>query len=163
MPEYDIKFAQKLAEVASGLVKQGLDSPEARRTVTYLCRLSMEISLKSHLEKSGVKIEGLVKIRHNLSALLSEIEKHQYKEKTSLTWQQVSNVRAIKVPYDLSHILMGDVIDAQEKHQTSVYPNEIRYGDNSTVKDVIPEILAPAAILLASWVIEHDGSVSKPY
>lgn len=53
MAQYDLKFAERLAQVAAQLVADDITSVDAQRTVLYLSLLSMEISLKAMLEQAG--------------------------------------------------------------------------------------------------------------
>lgn len=159
MPQYDINFAKNLAEVSIALVNLGLDTPYARRTVIYLSRLSMELSLKALLELAGKSIFEIKNHGHNLQALLADIESYDF-EMGVANGQQLSGaeIRRLNVPYSIYQIDMGTIIDA-EKHGASKFPNEIRYGDN--VQDVAPEILAPASLILASWAYRCTGKVKR--
>jgi hypothetical protein len=157
MPEYDVSFSKKLADVAVGLVEQGLESPEARRTVIYLSRLSMEISLKALLERAGKPLSEIRKRSHNLQDLLSDVEQFEFEVESGsghCQWCSGSKVRSFSVPYSIHRIDMGTIIEA-EKYGASKFPERIRYGEN--VQDVAPEILAPAASILSSWVLRHKG------
>lgn len=159
MPQFDINFAMNLAEVSMALVKQGLDTPDARRVVIYLSRLSMELSLKVLLERAGNSILEIKNRGHDLQALLSDVEYFDFEmEVADGQWHSGSEIRRLNVPYGIHQIDMGAIIEA-EKHGASKYPNEIRYGDN--VQDVAPEILAPASLILASWVHRCTGNVRR--
>ena len=159
MPQYDINFAKNLAEVSIALVKQGLDTPDARRTVIYLSRLSMELSLKALLELAGKSILEIKNRWHDLQALLADVESYEFEMGVADgQWHSGAEIRRLNVPYNIHQIDMGTIIEA-EKHGASKFPNEIRYGDN--VQDVAPEILAPASLMLASWVHRCTGNVQR--
>lgn len=159
MPKYDINFAKNLAEVSIALVDQGLDTPDARRSVIYLSRLSMELSLKSLLEFAGKPIHEIKSRGHNLQALLADVESYEF-ETESPNGQRRSGaeIRSLNIQYNVHQINMGTIIEA-EKHGASKFPNEIRYGDN--VQDVAPEILAPASLMLASWANRFTGNMQQ--
>lgn len=159
MTTYDIKFANKLADVAQGLVEQKLSSHEDRRTVAYLSRLSMELSLKAFLEKAGVPVSKIRKHSHNLRGLLAEVGKCEVEVDVTPNyreWCPASRLRSVTVAFQDSDIPLGVVIDA-ERHGASVYPNEIRYGEQ--VKDFPPEVLALVANRVVVWVQEHWHAV----
>lgn len=156
MPQFDINFAMNLAEVSIALLNQGLETPEARRTVIYLSRLSIELSLKALLELAGKPTLEIKKRGHDLQALLADVESYDFKMGiTDAQWHSGTEIRKLNVPYNIHQIDMGIIIEA-ERHGASKFPNEIRYGDN--VQDVAPEILAPASLILASWA--HRCSVN---
>jgi hypothetical protein len=159
MSTYDIAFANKLAEVAQGIVTQGLDSHEARRTVAYLSRLSMELSLKALLERAGKPVAEIKSHWHNLRALLVEVGKCEVEAEVtsgSREWCPASRLRAVTVTFQGNAVPVGMVLDAED-HGASIYPNEIRYGEE--VRDFPPEVLALAAARVVAWVEEHWGVV----
>jgi hypothetical protein len=156
--EYDIAFAIKLAEVATDLISREPENTEARRTVIYLSRLSMEISMKSFLEHAGVPLNRIRSHSHNLRELLSEIDKCEIQIDVTddlKSWCPASRVRSVTIPFIGHTVTLGIVIGAEE-HGASQYPNQIRYG--AQVQDIPPEALGPSASALASWVAQHSGS-----
>ena len=158
MPTYDIQFANKLAEVSVTLIKEQPDQLEARRSVIYLSRLSIELSLKALLERAGKPVELIRKHSHNLRALLTEVDQCEVLAEVApgrRLWVPASRLRSVDVSFIGHSITLGMVIEA-ENHGASVYPNEIRYGEN--IKDIVPEALAPAALRLSAWIQENwDG------
>lgn len=158
MAEYDIAFAIKLAEVASDLILKEPENSEARRTVIYLSRLSMEISMKSFLEHAGLPLNKIRSHSHDLRELLSEVDKCEIQLDPTdglKRWCPASRVRSVTIPFIGHTVTLGLVIGAEE-HGASKYPNKIRYG--ATVQDIPPEALGPAAAALASWVTQHLGT-----
>ena len=53
MPEYEIAFGEKLADIARMVAAEACVTIDAQRTVLYLSLLSTEISLKAMLERAG--------------------------------------------------------------------------------------------------------------
>jgi HEPN domain-containing protein len=72
MPEYDLDFATKLAEVADGVNEKDPRGYDAGRVTIYLSRLSAEITLKALLERAGVPVAKIRRRSHNLRALLKD-------------------------------------------------------------------------------------------
>ncbi|WP_157281229.1 hypothetical protein [Methyloversatilis universalis] len=159
MPQYDLNFAKNLTDVSTALLNQGLETPEARRTVIYLSRLSMELSLKALLELAGKPTLEIKSRGHDLQALLADVESYEFEMKIfDDQWHSGTEIRKLNIPYNIHQIDMGTIIEA-ERHGASKFPNEIRYGDN--VQDVAPEILTPASLILASWAHQCTGNVRR--
>ncbi len=162
MPEYDLTFGRKLAEVAEGVVAQGLEEVDAQRTVLYLSLLSTEISLKAMLEKAGVPLADIRNRSHNLNLLLMDIG--QCKIKVSIgnatdQWGSAAQLRSIELivdgielAYRGQRMTVGQVIEASAS-DTSQYPNQIRYG--TTLTHFSPAILAQMAGKISTFASEH--------
>jgi hypothetical protein len=56
MPEYDIDFAAKLAEVADQVHENDWRDIARRRIAIYLSRLSAELTMKALLEQAGMPV-----------------------------------------------------------------------------------------------------------
>lgn len=159
MPVFDINFSRKLAEVATTLINEEPDQLEARRTVIYLSRLSIELSLKALLERAGKPIALIRGHSHNLRSLLAEVDQCEMLVEVTPgqpIWVPASRLRSVDVSFMGHSITLGVVIEA-ENHGASVYPNEIRYGQN--IRDIAPEALAPSAVTLSAWVNENWNSL----
>ncbi|XVJ69220.1 MAG: hypothetical protein HEQ39_05875 [Rhizobacter sp.] len=105
MPQFDIQFSRNLAEVAVMLVKQGLDTLESRKTVIYLSRLSMELSLKALLEAAGKSIPEIKKYLHDLQKLLTDVESYEFEMKAVKgQWHSGTEIRKLSVPYGIHQI-----------------------------------------------------------
>ena len=72
MMEYKIDFSERLIESAQFLQKNKRASSEADRTILYLSCVACEISLKALLEKAGMPVADIKRMRHNLAELLEE-------------------------------------------------------------------------------------------
>lgn len=154
---YDIRFSIKLAEVAQSIE---LNSYEARRTVVYLSRLSMELSLKAFLEQAGRPVAEIKSYSHDIRKLLIEVGKFEVKAKNSRMWHSAAHLRTVTISFQHNEIPVGWVLDAEDQG-ASVYPNEIRYGEE--VQDFPPEVLALVAEKVAAWIHEHSTSVRYIY
>lgn len=155
MPQYDIAFATKLAEVAQGVVADGLDSHEARRTVAYLSRLSMELSLKSFLEKAGKPVAEIRSLSHKLRELLREVDQCEVEVEIAPgvpRWMPASRLRSVTIQFHDAVVPVGMVVDGED-FGASTYPNKIRYGE--AVEDFPPEVLALVAVKISSWMQDH--------
>lgn len=159
MPDFSIDFAAKLSEVAEALNGEIAQDFESARTTLYLSRLSMEIALKSMLEKAGVP-ERLIRGRsHNLDALLGDLSNCEVEiEVVPLVkeWVTATGVRAITIQQDGGVVTVGEIIDA-EVRGASKYPNQIRYG--SCVVDFSPQVVAECSRKVVEWVKAHWHTV----
>src|SRR5690348_1402731 len=100
MPEYDIAFGSKLADAARLVAAVDLENVNAKRTVLYLCLLSSEITLKALLERAGKPVRKIAKQSHNLSALLSDLDRCKICVEVvpgKFVWEPASSVRALVV------------------------------------------------------------------
>jgi hypothetical protein len=155
MPEYDLDFATKLAQVAGQVEEKDPWAYDARRVTLYLGRLSAEITLKALLEKAGVPQTKIRRHSHNLRTLLKnlgecevEVEIHPGER----CWVSASRVRAICIDLGFLQMPIGTIIDAEDQG-ASTYPNQIRYGEQ--VVDFDPHFVSSTALLLAKWAREH--------
>lgn len=73
MAEYDLSFAQKLAEIADKVDEEEGLIYTSRRAVVYLSRLSAELSLKGLLEAAGIPVRRIRARNHSLSKLLEDL------------------------------------------------------------------------------------------
>lgn len=160
--EYDIDFAQRLAEIA---LRETEDDPHryaSRRVVAYTARLSMEITLKALLEKAGIPLDAIRRFSHRLSDLLKAFGKCEVAINQGLgnaAWMPAVRVRATEFDFGGFKVPIGEIIDA-ENAGASRYPNEIRYG--ATVMDMHHALLARAAVCLNEWAKEHWEHVRMP-
>jgi len=155
MPEYDLAFAAKLAELANEVDEKTPWAYDARRVVIYLSRLSFEITLKALLEKAGKPLNEIRKRSHNLRQLLTDLDDCEVQiEVTPGTreWSSAACIRAVTIDLGLARVPIGDLIDA-ENRGVSKYPNQIRYGE--AITEVDSTLLASAAILAAKWAKDN--------
>jgi hypothetical protein len=159
MAEYDIAFAEKLAEVAGLVVADGISDLDAKRTVLYLSLLSTEISLKSMLERAGKPVDEIRARSHRLADLLTDLG--QCKVEVEVTpgnrmYVPASRLRACSLKYGATESTVGKVIDA-ESQGASTYPNQVRYGD--FLRHYPPEVVAQMASKVAAFAREHWHSL----
>jgi hypothetical protein len=155
LPEYSRSFAQKLAKTAELVAAEGLEDPEAKRTVLYLSLLSTEISLKAMLEKAGMSISDIRRRSHDLAGLLCDVGRCEIEVQiTAATKMYVaaSRLRAYTLTLALSESTVGEVIDIASK-QASAYPSAIRYGE--IPHHYPPELVAQMAVKVAAFAKEH--------
>jgi hypothetical protein len=157
VPEYSIEFGGKLAEVADLVVADGLDDPDARRTVLYLSLLSTEISLKAMLEKAGKPVKEIRRARHDLAQLLRDLDCCEIEAETTPGVTRLvpaSRLRASIIKQGECEITIGDLIGTKAASQ---YPNEIRYGDR--LHHFPPAAVAQMASKVVAFAGEHWQSL----
>jgi hypothetical protein len=131
MPQYDISFAEKLSQVASLVLADGIDELEAQRTVLYLSLLSTEIALKAMLEKAGMSVAEIRSRSHDIAALLRDLDHCNVRAEVAPGESRsvsASRMGAITLLHGLAQTTVGAVIDTGSA-DASRYPNEIRYGE----------------------------------
>ena len=159
MAEYDLSFAEKLAEVAGEVQQKAPLAYDSRRLVAYLSRLSVEITLKALLERAGKPVAEIRKRSHNLRELLSDLgdcEVHAEIAPGTYAWSSAARLRAVLVDLGVVQVPIGELITAEDQG-ASQYPNQIRYGQ--TVVDMHPSLLASMASLTASWARQHLATI----
>ena len=159
MAEYDIVFAEKLADTATLVAKEGLETLDAKRTVLYLSLLSSEISLKALLEKAGMPVSEIRNRSHNLKALLKDIGQCEVQiEIASGTsrWCSAIRLRAVLVDPNYANGTVGALLEA-EVAGASKYPNQIRYGD--LLEHYPAELVEKMASAIAAWAKENWDSI----
>jgi hypothetical protein len=151
MAEYDIAFAQKLADTASSVTSDGVEGIDGQRTVLYLSLLSTEIALKALLEKAGKPVPEIRARSHRLSQLLSDVDACEVEVELApgaLRWCSASRLRAEVVDERFGNATVGVLLQA-EADGASVYPNQVRYGD--LLRHYPPQLLAKMALSICEW------------
>lgn len=160
MPQYDIAFAEKLSQVASLVVADGIDDVEAQRTVLYLSLLSTEIALKAMLEKAGRPVAEIRTRSHDIAALIRDLDSCKVCSEVALGETRsvsASRLRAITLHDAEAEITVGTLID-NKFDDVSLYPNEVRYGcrlrhySASTMAQLSAEVVSFA---LENWTGLH--------
>jgi hypothetical protein len=158
MPEYNLEFGRKFAQVAEETVRRGLNDDEDYRVVAYISRLSMELCLKAFLEHAGVSVPSVRAMSHNLRSLLVQVGNCEVEIDLApgqRKWLSASRLRAEPITLHGSLTTVGAVVDAEESG-ASRYPNELRYGGHP--RDFHPETLAATAIRIGDWIQRHWNS-----
>jgi hypothetical protein len=155
MAEYDIAFAEKLAEVAGLFVAHGLTDDEAKRTVLYLSLLSTEISLKSMLERAGESVTEIRTRSHRLADLLTDLG--QYEVEIELTPGKCMCVPASRFRFStFKHggveVTIGTVMEV-ESRGGSTYPIKVKHDD--VLRHFPSEVMAQMAATVAAFAREH--------
>lgn len=159
MAEYDIAFGEKLADVASFVIADGLTDLDARRTVLYLSLLSTEISLKAMLERAGRPVAEIKAHSHKLSDLLIDLGKCEVEVEVSpnrLMYVPATRLRSCTLMHGDAEVTVGAVIDA-ESLGASTYPNQIRYGD--VLRHYPPDVVAQIAAKVVAFAHLHWQSI----
>jgi len=161
MAEYNLGFSEKLIAAAQFVADQDNQSEDAARTVLYLSCLACEIALKALLECSGKPISEIMKLHHNLTALMNELDRCKVQTpivRDFLVWVPATRLRAITVDNRFANATVGAILNAEERGASS-YPNKIRYGN--IVQHYPHQLVLETAILVLDWAKEHrDGIVS---
>jgi hypothetical protein len=161
MPEYDNDFAAALAASARTIIKQDGSSIHANRIGIYLSLLSIEISLKSFLERGGYAISKIRSHQHDLKSLLKEVGKlriaHEVLPHTTAL-KSAAKLRAIEIEYEGAMSTVGKIIDF-ENPKPSSYPNELRYGGK--LIHFPTEALIKVAEEIARFVRENWDHIQK--
>ena len=162
MAEYDPGFAAKLAAVADQVDEADPWAVDARRVTLYLSRLSIEITLKSLLERAGMPLSRIRARSHDLRGLLKDLGECQVEVEIApgvKQWVAASRARAVAIDLGAVHVPIGELIDAEDQG-ASKYPNQIRYGDH--VVDFPPGLLSAAAQRLAEWARINCETIRFP-
>ena len=160
MPQYDIAFARKLAEIAKDVAPDiGELTDGADRAAAYLSLVAIEIGLKAMLEQAGVPIDKIRARSHRIRELLEDVDKIRVEVVISPEARidgVASRLRAIPVHFANAVTTVGEMLDAQGI-LTSTYPNEIRYGD--LLINFPSRSLAFAAIAVIDFAESHWESL----
>jgi len=155
MAEYDIAFGEKLAEVASFVVADGLAELDAKRTVLYLSLLSTEISLKAMLERAGKPVAEIRAHSHRLADLLTDLGQSEVEVEATpdnRIYVPASRLCSCSLKHGDAEVTVSAVIDA-ESEGASTYPNQVRYGD--VLRHYPPEVVAQMAAKVAAFARQH--------
>ena len=150
--EFDFDFAERTLEAAILLGKHADGKNETARTVVYLSCLSMEISMKALLEQSGLSEPEIRKFSHRLKDLLLAIDSLQFlgeriRPQHRLWSQRVS-----------SHVNGSVGLLLSEAANGSVYPNQIRYGEQ--VACIEPMLMLNMAKVVLAWCNKNAGHLN---
>ncbi len=159
MPEYDLKFSKKLAEVAIHALRSLDNCPETHRASLYIRILPIEISLKAILEKAGMSLRKIRNTSHDISKLMRSLDKCSIENRlpgNSAVRISASLLRAKVIKLNESSITVGQIIDA-ESSGASAYPINIRYGN--LITHFPAEVVAKAAELIIAFADEHWDTI----
>lgn len=162
MTEFNLGFSDKLAETARLVVDEGGDSFNAAQTATYLSLLSCEIALKAMLERSGLSVSKIIKLSHNLEALLNEMSHCEVEVDIAngrLKWVPAARIRSITIKSEGSESTVGKLLTG-ETHGASKYPTQIRYG--CKYSHFPPDALVKTAYAVVDFAKEHWNKIRQP-
>lgn len=158
MAEYNIGFSEKLIAAAQ-FVADNDQSEDAARAVLYLSCLACEIALKALLECSGKPVSEIMKLRHDLAALMDELGQCKVQVpivRDFLAWVPATSLRAVTVDKRFANATVGTILTAEEQG-ASKYPNEIRYG--SVIRHYPHQLVLEAAFRVIDWARENQDRI----
>lgn len=162
MPTFSIEFANHLSTVAKRCTLSDAGISESNRTVLYISLLSVEVALKAFLEKSGLPIKSIKDCSHDLGKLLRLIDKIEVDISISSSVEIFASgkrLRSVTVNSNISNGTVGALID-QLSDAASVYPGEIRYGED--ISHFPPELVSDLAASVIAWVEQYAKAARIP-
>lgn len=162
MPVYSFDFSNHLSTVAKRCTISDAGIPESNRTILYISLLSVEVALKALLEKSGTPIKSIRDCSHDLAKLLRLIDKIEVKINIYPgveSFVSGSRLRSVTVNSNISNGTVGALID-QLSDAASVYPGEIRYGED--ISHFPPELVSDLAVAVVGWVEQYAKTARTP-
>lgn len=156
---YSLGFAKQLIESARLLKGSGDLIEERKRALLYLSLLSLEISLKYLLEKTGVPIARIRRRSHNIEALLEDLGHCEILVSSMNQQQYVSatRIRAQVVNPMFGGTTIGNLL-AGESKGASRYPNEVRYVPMP--QHYPPDLMLECAETVINWA-EKEGTTIR--
>ncbi|MDO9482889.1 MAG: hypothetical protein Q8S96_22590 [Hydrogenophaga sp.] len=157
MAEYSLEQARDLAEIAlSALANDPDDGGHRRRNGLYLGLLSMELSLKAALEKSGMSVHEIRKMSHRLYDLhRTFVDRCSFQyvcdEELPLETGRGAAVRDLRVECSSGYLTFGYLMHASNWPSIATYPNELRYGGKDPVH-FEPKLVAELAAKLVAFL-----------
>jgi HEPN domain-containing protein len=150
VPEFDLPFACKLADLANHAMDEDQFKYANRRAAVYLSRVACEIAAKALLEAAGMPVKDIVRRRHDIPALLRDLGRCEVNVNLSgePDWISANVVAERFVDLGLARIPILDLIGVSDDAY-SKFPNETRYGE--VVTDAHPSLLATAAATFCDW------------
>jgi len=149
--EYDLGFAENLVSVAEFVILGGLSDLNAKRTALYLSLLAIEISLKAMLEKAGFAVRDIMRRKHDLDGLLTDLGQCKVLLELGVSGS-ASRLRAVVVRQDMAEITVGRLLQ-DCSGPASKYPNQIRYG--RLLRHYPPDVVANAAREVLSFALRY--------
>lgn len=155
MSEYNLEFAEAMAESSALILQCNYLYEESQRAALYTALVACEIALKYVLSEAGVAVPK----NHDLSklvSLLSNCSVEQDVSKNVIKRVPASRIRGIVVDDNYSDATLGKLLEA-EKFGASKFPNEIRYGQ--TLKHFPASVMQQASVRLIAWVKISASSI----
>lgn len=156
--QYSLEFTKQLVEAADTLKGTGRNIEERKRAVLYLSLLSIEISLKYLLEKAGVFVKEIKKRRHDISALLLDLDGCEIETRivSKKKFVPATGIRSLVVNPAFAGATVGSLLEAELKG-ASKYPNEVRYG--ALPKHFPPDLMLECAFKVIEWAEWHGDTI----
>jgi HEPN domain-containing protein len=155
MSEYNLEFAEAMAESSALILRSDSLPEEAQRAALYTALVACEIALKYVLSEAGVSVPKT----HDLSKLVGLVSNCSVDEEISkgvIKRVPASRIRGIAATDDYSDATLGKLLEA-EAFGASKFPNEIRYGH--TLAHFPASVMQQASVRLISWVKTYAPSI----
>ncbi|GAB2719427.1 HEPN domain-containing protein [Halomonas garicola] len=155
MSEYNLEFAEAMAESSALILRSDSLPEEAQRAALYTALVACEIALKYVLSEAGVSVPKT----HDLSRLIGLVSNCSIEREIStgvIRRIPASCIRGIKAADEYSDATLGKLLEAEE-FGASKFPNEIRYGH--TLTHFPASVMQRASVRLISWVKTYVLSV----
>lgn len=158
MPEFDLPFACKLADLANHAMDEDQFNYANRRAAVYLSRVACEIATKALLEAAGTPVKEIERRRHDIPELLRDLAKCEVNVNPAgePLWTSANLMAEQFVDLGLVRIPILELIGASGDGY-SRFPNEVRYGE--VVTDAHPSLLAAAASIFCAWAAQFHGRI----
>ena len=142
--EFSFDFAERMIDSAT-LLGQNFDGQnETARAVVYQSCVSIEVSMKSLLEQSGMPERVIRKLSHRLTDLLEAVdslhENGNELEPYKKLWSAAVDLKLINGSVGLL---------LTEASKGSTYPNEMRYGN--LVECIEPRLMFEMSKVVLDW------------
>jgi hypothetical protein len=159
MPEFDLPFACKLADLANHAMDEDHFKYANRRAAVYLSRVACEIAVKGLLEAAGMPVKDIERRRHDIPELLRDLARCEVHVNPGgePAWFSANVVAEQFVDLGLARIPILELIGASGDGY-SKFPNEVRYGE--VVTDAHPSLLVSAAAKFCEWAEQFHRRIS---
>lgn len=166
---YSLGLAEALLNAGQSALELDPNSPDAQRATLYLALLSCELTLKHLLERANVPIDKIRKLSHRLDELVHEVSACTVdRNVTGSLRRPVRASRVLSLSIGKGDITVGKLLTVEKDKavaaalassglKVSVYPNEIRYGDE--VVHVTAEDMLLGAKALIEWARDEGQSI----
>jgi hypothetical protein len=155
MSEYNLEFAEAMAESSALILCSKALPEEAQRAALYTALVACEIALKYALPAAKIAVPKT----HDLSKLVGPVSNCTVEveiSKSVVKRVSANRIRNIAATLDYSDAILGNLFEA-EGFGASRFPNEIRYGH--TLKHFPASVMQQASVQLISWVKLHAPSI----
>ncbi|WP_083916895.1 HEPN domain-containing protein [Thioalkalivibrio sp. ALJ24] len=155
MGEYNLEFAEAMAEASNLILHSESLHEEGQRAALYTALVACEIALKYALSEAGVTVPKT----HDLSKLMGLVSDCSIEDVDSngaIKRVPASRIRGVSASDNYSDATLGNLLEAEE-FGASKFPNEIRYG--RTLEHFPASVMQQASLKLIAWVKCYAPSI----